>query len=131
MGEGLGDGGTPCRFSHMNRAAIRQNRFDKDATEGDIVCFRVIGQCACIITLVHKDTVRSFDGFHGSGGGLAEIGATSRCPCGTERGQEGVERGNHDVHVIVGERGAVVEAVNDLRHLIGREIKYQLKGGCR
>jgi len=123
MGESLGDRGAPRRFSHMNRAAIGQNCFDKDAAKGYIVCFGVIGQRTCIITLVHKDAVRSGDGFHGSGGGLAPPLLSSRGPCGTECGQEGVECGDHDVHVIVGERGAVVKTVNDLGHLIGREIK--------
>ncbi len=81
----------------------------------------MIGQRACVIALVHKNTVRSFDGFHGSGGGLAPPLLSSRRPGGTERGQEGVERSDHDVHIIVGERGAVVKTVNDLGHLIGME----------
>jgi len=83
----------------------------------------VIGQCTCIVTLVHKNAVRSGDGLHGSGSGLAQILAPRGRPCGTERGKEYVKCGNHDVHVIVGECGAVVKTVNDLGHLIGREIK--------
>jgi len=107
----------------MDHAAIRQNRFDKDATEGDIVGLCVIGQCTCIIAFIHKDAVRARDRLHGGRGGLAQILSASRRPCGTEGRQENINRGNHDIHVIVGEHGAVVETVNDLRHLIGRKIK--------
>ena len=81
----------------------------------------MIGQCACIVTGIHKDAVGTCDGLHGGGGGLAPPLLSSRRPGGTERRQEGVERGNHDVHVIVSECSAVVKTVNDLGHLIGRE----------
>lgn len=83
----------------------------------------MIGQCTCIVTLIHKHTVRTYDRFHGGRGGLTEIGAPRGRPCSTERGQKGVERSNHDVHVIIGECGTVVETVNGLGHLIGMEIK--------
>ena len=131
MGEGLCDGGIFSRSSHMDCTAIGQNRFNKDAAEGDIVCFGVIGQSSSIITGIHKYAVGSGNRFHGGRGGLAQILSASRRPRGTERRQENINRGNHDLHVIVGEHSAVVEAVNDLGHLIGVEIKYQLKGGCR
>lgn len=106
VAEGLGHGET--RGACKDGPAVAENGLDEHFGERDATCLCVIGQGTRRVRVVHEDTIHARGADNGfTGGRHARI--LGMPPCAIKRGEDCIDRGDHEEHVRAFEGGADVE----------------------